>query len=158
MTTQSAPNRFIQKGKFKTVEGSFIQPEYAGLRLVLNFISMSGKPDGEIYNTFDKKWKKIREEVKGWFASRINWKLGEINTVAVQTDTWVINCLCKDTDDSVNEAAMNACVKKLVSMAKLEKASIHVPKQFLDEVPGLQTLLETSFINEGINVSVYLSH
>ena len=148
-------NRFIQKGKFKTVQGSFIQPEYAGLRLILNLIPISGKTDSEIYNTFDKKWKKIREEVKGWYTSRVNWKLGEIRDIPVQTDTWVVNCLCRNEDNSINEDALLSCIKKVVAMAKMEKASIHLTKDFLDEHQDLHSLLEKHFVNEGINVSIY---
>ena len=148
-------SKFLPKGKVKAVKGSILTPEYAGLRLIINFVNQSGKPEGSLYQIFDKKWKKVKEETKGWYASRINFKLGEINTIAVQSDTWVINCLCQDENNSIQEKALNDCMKKIVSVAKNEKASIHVSAELLKDSPNLMQNINTHFVDNGINVSVY---
>jgi hypothetical protein len=148
-------SKFTPKGKVKVVKGSILTPEYAGLRLIVNFVNKNGKPEGPLYEVFDKKWKKIKEETKGWYASRINFKLGEINTVAVQSDTWVINCLCQDEENSVQEKALDECIKKVATMAKNEKASVHVPNLLLQSCPKLMENLNSQLVENGINVSVY---
>jgi hypothetical protein len=148
-------SKFTPKGKVKVVKGSILTPEYAGLRLIVNFVNKNGKPEGPLYEVFDKKWKKIKEETKGWYASRINFKLGEINTVAVQSDTWVINCLCQDEENAVQEKALDDCIKKVATMAKNEKASVHIPNLLLQSFPKLMENLNSQLVENGINVSVY---
>jgi hypothetical protein len=152
---QSLDTKFVQKGKVKVVKGSILTPEYAGLRLIINFVNSSGKPEGPLYQIFDKKWKKIKEETKGWYASRTNFKLGEVNTIAVQSDTWVINCLCQDELMVVQEKALDNCVKKISDMAKNEKASVHVSSLLLQSYPELMNKLNKNLVDVGINVSVY---
>ena len=148
-------SNFLPKGKVKLVKGSIINPEYAGLRLVLNFVSESGKPEGKLSETLDKKWKKIVEETKGWYASRVNFKQGETYTIAVQSDTWVINCLCKDKDNQLQDKSLTSCLKKIAQLAKAEKASVHVSDYLVEECPSLSSMLETEMVNQGINVSYY---
>jgi hypothetical protein len=152
---QSLDTKFVQKGKVKVVKGSILTPEYAGLRLIINFVNSSGKPEGPLYQIFDKKWKKIKEETKGWYASRVNFKLGEVSTIAVQSDTWVINCLCQDELMAVQEKALDNCVKKISDMAKNEKASVHVSSLLLQSYPELMNKLNKNLVDVGINVSVY---
>lgn len=148
-------NKFAPKGKEKIVKGTILTPEYAGLRLVLNFVSENGLPEGKLYEIFDKKWKKIKEETKGWYASRNNFKVGEITTIAVQSDTWVINCLCKDKDNKLQEAALLSCLKKVVLIAKNEKASVHISTLLTEDCSNLQELVTNEILNNGINVSYY---
>ena len=148
-------SKFVSKGKVKVVKGSILTPEYAGLRLILNFVNKNGKPEGPLYDIFDKKWKKIKEETKGWYASRVNFKLGEVSTIAVQSDTWVINCLCQNEENTVQEEALDNCIKKIFTVAKNEKASVHVPNFLMQEFPKLMEKLNTQLVDNGINVSIY---
>lgn len=148
-------NKFSPKGKVKVVKGSILTPEYAGLRLILNFVNKNGKPEGPLYDIFDKKWKKIKEETKGWYASRINFKLGEVSTIAVQSDTWVMNCLCQNEENAVQETALDDCIKKISSIAKNEKASVHVPNVLLQSFPKLMEKLNNQLVDSGVNVSIY---
>lgn len=149
-------NKFAPKGKSKLVTvGSILTPEYAGLRLILNFVNLGGKTDSPMFSLFDKKWRKVKEETKGWYASRVNFKLGEINTIAVQSDVWVINCLCQDENTKINSDALNNCIKKLYNMAVNEKASLHVSNLLLNEYPELSKILTEKLVDNGINVSYY---
>ncbi len=155
MTVSTDVKKFQPKGKFKNVNGSIITPEHAGLRFILNTVNSKGLVNNDTLPVFDKKWKKIKEEAKGWYASRINFKGGEIQNIAVQSDTWVINCLCQDDDYLVNAKDLESCLKKISSLAKAEKASLHVPQSLFKSCEDLQKLLESLFIDDGINVSVY---
>lgn len=64
-------NKFQMQGKVKVINGSILTPENGGLRFVLNTNNLSGKVVGPLYTLFDKKWKKVREETKGWYANNI---------------------------------------------------------------------------------------
>ena len=55
-------NKFSVKGKVKVVNGSILTPEYAGLRLILNFVNTEAKTDSPMHDLLDKKWRKINRE------------------------------------------------------------------------------------------------
>ena len=148
-------NKFVPKGKSKIVTGSILTPEYAGLRLIINFVNLSGKADSAMTELLDKKWKKIKEEVKGWHATRVNFKLGQVNTIAVQSDVWVINCLCQDENLKIDSKAIEGCIKKISEMALNEKASVHVSNILVNEYPDIVKLLTEKLLDNGINVSYY---
>jgi len=151
----SEENKFLVQGKFKEVTGSILAPQHAGLRLVLSTNNMSGKPENPVLPIFDKKWRKVREDSKGWFASRTNYKLGCVNTTAVQSDTWVIHLLCQDEDKNTDTKALEDCLKKVTDMAKYEKASVHISKLLLDDVPEMKQALVKQLVSQGVNVYVY---
>lgn len=147
-------NKFQVLGKVKNVKGSIIAPQNSGLRFVLSVNNLAGKPENPLLAIFDKKWKKVREEIKGWYANRTGtYKLGAINTTAVQSDTWIIHMLCQDENLKVNLDGLKLCLKATLKMAQFEKASIHVSNLLVTLIPELPTLLEENFINN--NVSVY---
>jgi len=148
-------NKFAPKGKVKVVAGTIVNPEYAGLKLILHPINDSGEANSKLSETLDKKWKKVKEETKGWYSSRVNFKQGEINTVAVQSDVWVINSLCKDKDNQFQMESLTSCLKKIVSIAKNEKASVHISMLLNEDYSDLSTVLENEVVNSGVNVSYY---
>jgi len=151
----SEQNKFLVQGKFKEITGSILAPQHAGLRLVLSTNNLSGKPENPVFPIFDKKWRKVREDSKGWFSSRINYKLGCVNTTAVQSDTWVIHLLCQDENFKTDDKALEDCLKKVTEMAKYEKASVHVSQLLLDSVPGMKASLLKLAVENGVNVYSY---
>ena len=148
---------FQPSGKLKFIDGSILAPHHAGLRFVLSINNMGGKTnDHPLYPTFDKKWKKVKEEAKGWYVNKTGeYKLGATYITAVQSDTWVIHMLCQDEDLKTNTSALEDCLKKVCSTAKYEQASIHVSNLLTAAVPELQDLLTKYLVEKGINVSIY---
>lgn len=155
--SQTDMKRFQLAGKTKLVKGSILAPENAGLRFVLSVNNMEGKPDGNpLLSLFDKKWKKVREESRGWFATKTGaYQLGAINTSAVQSDTWVIHMLCQDKDLQTDEKGLAACLKKVCASAKYEKATVHVSTVLCEAMPELQPLLKSELIDNGVTVYFY---
>lgn len=145
---------FAPKGKVKVVNGTILAPENAGLRVILNILGMSGKTDSNMFTLFDKKWKKVKEESKGWYSLRTNFKLGFNNQIAVQSDTWVINMLCKNEENVLDEPSLDVCLKKASDMAKYEKATVHVSEILLQEHPLLAEKFNV-FTDNGVSVYVY---
>ena len=149
-------NKFQTQGKFKTIKGTILAPENSGLRFVLSINNMLGKPNGEWYNVFDKKWKRVREDTKGWYNTRTGaYKLGAVNTTAVQSDTWVIHMLCQDDKFVTNVTSLKECLKKVCDMAKYEKATIHVSNLLSQSVPEITELLSNQLVKNGVSVYFY---
>lgn len=148
-------NRFAVQGKVKELKGSVLLPENAGLRFVLSVTNTAGKPESPLYPIFDKKWKKVKEDARGWFVNKTGeYKLGAINQTAVQSDTWVIHLLCQNDTLVTDAKALEESVKKAVALAKTEKASVHISNVLVKDVPELKKLA-SKFTEQGINVYFY---
>ena len=147
---------FQQQGKVKLVKGSILTPQNAGLRFILNFTSLAGKVDGEVYSLFDKKWAKAKSDAKAWYANKTGqYKLGAINNTAVQSDTWVMHMLCQKEDGTVDSVGLQECLKKICEAAKYEHASVHVSTLLVDQAPEMKDLVEKELLQKGISVSYY---
>ena len=150
-------NKFQQQAKNKLIKGSILAPENAGLRFVLSVNNTQGKVEGNpLLPLFDKKWKQVRAETKGWFATKTGaYKLGAINTTAVQSDTWVIHMLCQGDDLQVDAKGLEDCLKKVCASAKYEKATVHVSTVLTDAIPELTELLTKQLVENGVSVYFY---
>lgn len=148
-------NMFAPKGRVKQVSGSITQPENAGLRLVFVPFDMSGKvtESNKLANVLAKRWSRVIAEYKGWFGSRANFKLGEINSISVQSDIWIVQGLCLD-DKGVNKVALEACTKKLLALLKYEKASLHISNLLTETLPEFVELVD-KVSNDGVSVYCY---
>lgn len=150
-------NRFQPQGKTKLIKGSILAPENAGLRFVLSVNNTQGKVEGNpLLPLFDKKWKQVRQETKGWYANKTGaYKLGAINTTAVQSDTWVIHMLCQGDDLTVDAKGLEECLKKVCASAKYERATVHVSTVLTDAIPELNELLTKQLVENGVSVYFY---
>lgn len=149
-------NRFQTPGKMKVIKGTILAPENAGLRFVLNVNNLVGKTDSPMYNVFDKKWRIVREAAKGWYNNRTGaYKIGAVNTTAVQSDTWVLHMLCQDEKLNTNINGLEECLNKICGMAKYEKATVHVSHILVEAIPELTTLLSKYLIEQGVSVYFY---
>jgi len=155
--TEKKVNPFKPLGKVKTIKGSILTPHDAGLRFVLSINNLEGKPEGNpMLPIFDKKWPKVKAESRGWFVNKTGaYKLGAVNTTAVQSDTWVVHMLAQDKDLNVDEKALQTCLKEVCKQAKFEHASVHVSTTLTDFIPELVNLLNEELVKEGISVSFY---
>jgi hypothetical protein len=150
-------SKFQQPGKTKVIKGSILAPENAGLRFVLSVNNLAGKPDNHpLYPLFEKKWRKVREEARGWYATKTGaYKLGAVNTTAVQSDTWVIHLLCQDESLETQPEALEKCLKEVCKMAKYERATVHVSDLLTNAVPELVDHLKTQLVEQGVSVYFY---
>ena len=155
--SQERAKAFQPQGRTKVIKGSILAPENAGLRFVLSVNNLDGKPEGNpLLPIFDKKWPKVKAEARGWWATKTGaYKLGAVNTTAVQSDTWVIHMLCQGADLAVDSAALQKCLKEVCKMAKYERASVHVSTLLTDAVPELTDLLQKELVENGVSVSYY---
>lgn len=157
MTDDKAVNKFQVQGKTKVIKGSILAPENAGLRFVLSITNLAGKADGNpMYPTFEKKWVKVKQEARGWYANKTGaYKLGAVNTTAVQSDTWVIHLLAQNEDLQTDAPALEKCLREVCKMAKYERATVHVSTLLTNAVPELTDLLRTQLVEQGVSVYFY---
>lgn len=149
-------NRFKQMGRVKEIKGSILHPHDAGLRFVLNINNMAGKAESPLYPIFEKKWKKVKEEAKGWYNTRTGlYKLGVISDLSVNSDVWVIGMLCQDENLQTNVVALTNCLKEVCKLAKFEKASVHVSNLLVNAIPELKDTVMKQLVEQGISVSFY---
>ena len=157
MTNEEQKNRFQPVGRVKVVQGSIVQPQNAGLRFILNVANMAGKMESPLYPLFEKKWPKVKQEVRGSFVTKTGkYQLGSLaNSLAVQSDVWVLSMLCQDEQLKTDVAALEKCLKEVCKMAKYEPASVHVSTLLTDAIPELQGLLTQELVNHGVSVTFY---
>ncbi len=148
-------NKFAIKGKTKVIKGTILAPETGNLKFVLNVLDMAEKPSSPMLDLFDKKWKKVREEAKGWYARRENFKLGAVSTTAVQSDVWVTNILARDKDGKLDSGGLDVGLKKIADMALYEKAGVHISLNLVDMVPELTEAAEKQLTERGVSVYFY---
>jgi hypothetical protein len=154
--TEQQKNKFLTPGRVKIVQGSILNPENAGLRFVLSVTNMVGKVESPLYPLFEKKWPKVKQEAKGWYNTRTGaYKLGAVNTTAVQSDTWVLHLLCQDENFKTDSVGLEACLKEVCKMAKYERATVHVSSVLTEAVPELTQALQTELVEQGVSVSFY---
>lgn len=157
MSNEETKNRFQAQGKTKVIKASILAPENSGLRFVLSITNLAGKPDNNpLYPLFEKKWKKVREEARGWYTTKTGaYKVGSNLTTAVQSDTWVIQMLCQDENQVTDVVGLENCLKAVAKSAKYEHATVHVSSLLTNAVPELTSLLKTQLINQGVSVYFY---
>lgn len=159
------PNRFTPKGKFRKTQSTLLTPENSGLRFVLNPVDLKASYTNNTNKLLNTKWSKPRTELRSWFANRTGFKLGEVQTVAVQSDVWILNALILDEHNSVpkeayvdggkgKEPPIEKTMKKIADLAKYEKATIHVSSDIFD-LPNFEKLATKYFLDEGLSVYVY---
>lgn len=148
--------KFQQPGRTKLIKGSILTPETAGLRLILSLANMAGKPSCPLIPIFDKKWRKVKEEVRGWFTNKTgSYKVGALHTTCVQSDTWVLSMLCQDDAEVVDLQGLEKCLNEVRKTAKYEQATIHLSTVLLDAIPELKDMVKTQLIDEGVSVYFY---
>lgn len=150
-------NKFQPQGKTKLIKGSILNPENSGLRFVLSVNNTLGKTESNpLLPLFDKKWKQVRAETKGWYANKTGaYKLGATLVTAVQSDTWVIHMLCQNDELAVDAKGLEECLKKVSASAKYEKATVHVSSILTETFPELTALLNTHLVENGVSVYLY---
>lgn len=149
-------NKFAPLGKVKNVNATILAPEQAGLRIILNLVGMDGKFDEKIDKLLTARWARVRLDVKEWYATRHNFKLGALNTnSAVASDVWIVSALVRDDKNVVNAVAVEAAMKKLSELCKYEKASLHVSEYTVEQYPAVKDLLNKYIVQEGINLYYY---
>lgn len=150
-------NRFIQAGKMQQApEGSsIIAPINSGLRIIVNFVSITPKFDQKLDKMLEKVWRRVREDYFGWAGDFRTFKLGNIKDTLVASDIMILNLLVRGKDNIIDSEALEKALKALTEYAKYNKGSLHVSQLLIDEVPALRELVKRHASDNGINCYFY---
>lgn len=148
-------SRFVAKGRSKVVVGSVLNPENAGLRVIVNFVGLDGTFNAPLDKALTTKWLNVRKANYEWYSNQFMFKAGNINTTAVASDVFVCNVLARGKDGKIDPKALALGIKKLADYAKYEKASVHVSSVLTNEIPELEGMLTASLVDTGTNVYYY---
>lgn len=144
------------KGRLREDKANILEPESAGLALILNVCDVnldSFKDENKLLQMLAKRWGTVRTDVKMWATDPSKYKLGNITSTLCQSTVWVVSLLCLKNKE-VDKKALNDCFKKLADFAKYEGGSIHISKNFLELVPESKELLNV-LLDAGLNVVTY---
>lgn len=145
----------INNAKVREINDSIIATQNAGLRFVLNVANKKCDLDYKILSIFEKKWKNIKGDLKTWFSNQAIYKLGNIQTLAVQSDTWIVHMLCQDENKKTDKNSLAKCLKSVSDLAKYEQASVHISSKLFEDIPELKECIDSNFIKKGISVYLY---
>jgi len=143
------------QAKVREVKGSILAPVNAGLKMTLVACSQSGSYSSPLYDAMVKRYPKIKEDYRGLFINQ-NLKIGAVYTTAVNSEVWILQAVCMDKEGVLDETALKACVKKAVSSACYEGASLHLSELLFNDVPELKEALTAEAIKSGVNIYLYV--
>jgi beta-galactosidase GanA len=146
---------FTKKGSVKTVEGNVINPVMGGLKAILLPISANGKIKDTLGETITKRWSNVSYDVRNWFVTRNNYKMGNVITTFVNSEVQIISMLCRDDKDQYSEKDLETCFKFVSKQVKLSSGTLHVAQSTLTEFPNIQLYIDKHILSNGFNVLVY---
>jgi hypothetical protein len=147
-------NQFTKTGSVKKITGSILLPQMSGLNIIVSLSDINGELVDPQLSVFDKKWAKIRAEIKSWYALRdISYRLGNVKMTPVQSNVWICHTLC--FNKTIDETALDKCAKEIAKQAAFESASVHVDSSVVALVPNIVSVLEKHCIPSGVSICVY---
>lgn len=148
-------SKFDKKGTVKMVKSNILKPESNGLIMIMTAVAEDLKVESDLHNLLEKKWLNVKKELKGWRQYNIDYKLGNVKHIAVNSDVWLSHCLFVNKEGKADPKAMETCIKKLGENALWEKASVHVSGLLTEQFPQLGELCQKYLVDKGVSVYFY---
>jgi len=148
-------------GKIKEVKGCASLPHTSDSRTIITINNMSGEYESVAGNVpIAKVYPRAKDEYRKWWRNQQGFKLGEILTTQVQSDTEIANVLIcvtdEDGDDSLEETAVKAALNKLGQHCSYNKLNAHINKLPNDDAWKIvEDGLKEYLVKRGVNVTVY---
>lgn len=154
------------KNEINYIKGDATQPIGEGNKIIIHVCNDIGGWGRGFVLALSSKWKQPEESYRLWAKSKDNFKLGEIQTVQVESDTWVGNMIGqRDTKFAENGTppvrydAINKCLQKIGEFALENNSSVHLPRIGCGLAGGqwteVEPLLIKNLIDRNISVTVY---
>ena len=133
-------------GKLNKKEGCASQPQTSDNRTVVIFVGEEGEFNTTKGNeNIAKVYPKAKEEYRRWWRSRINFRMGEIQSHQVSSDTEVVFVLA-------NDETLEKAVDKLGRHCSTNKTNVHLNDDNWDDI---KDYVEKYLLTRGVNVNVY---
>ena len=157
---------FAIAGLLKYVVGDATIPHASDNRLIIQINNDIGAYGAGFSGALSKRWSKVKNEYKRWHRSQEKFKLGEIQLIQVQSDTFVANMIAQhgighdeDGGPCIRYDALKECLEKVADFAFNNKLNVHAPRIGTNLAGGewraIEPLIIETLINRGINVTIY---
>lgn len=156
----------IGMSKLNYVTGDATQPTGDGNKIIVHVCNDIGGWGKGFVMAISKRWKEPENEYREWYRSGEYFALGEVQFVAVEPGLWIANMIAqRDIKRSANGEppiryeAIQKGLAKVVSFAKQEHASVHMPRIGCGLAGGkwesIAPIIEQELIAQSVEVTVY---
>ncbi len=140
-------------GHMKTMKGCASIPNSADNRVILLFTDVSGNIEDNLGKKLIKRWEKVKTEFRSWWRGQLDFKLGKILPITVQTDTTIL-ALLVFKDGVMDLAALKDAMILAGRFVAGNKYNLHVNKTD-SNWEQIELMLTEYFVKSGVNVTVY---
>lgn len=148
------------------LKGDATDPQKDGNKIIAHICNDIGGWGKGFVLAISKKWKYPEKEYRNWFKSDINFNLGEIQLVKVESEIWIANMIGQHkviTNSQgvppIRYKAVEQCLEKLSIEALRLKASIHIPMIGCGLAGGkweeIEPIIGRTLVKNKIEVYVY---
>lgn len=152
--------------QIKYIKGDATAPLLQGNKIIVHVCNDIGGWGKGFVMALSAKWRQPEESYRSWFQSKENFKLGEMQLVQVETDTWVANMIGqhnirpdKDGNPPVRYEAIGEALRKVAVAALAMNASVHMPRIGCGLAGGkwevMEAIVVETLIEKNIKVIVY---
>lgn len=128
-------------------------PLSADNRVILLFVDLDGNIEDTLGKKLIKRWEQVRTSYRSWYRGQLNFKLGQILPITVQTDTTVLTLLVFK-DKVLDEKALKDAMISAGRYASSNKYNVHLNKSDIDWTI-IEPMVTEYFVKSGVNVTVY---
>jgi len=150
--------------RYRTGDATF--PQGGGHKIIMHVCNNLGGWGAGFVLALSKRWKAPEQEYRKWSAGKVNYKLGEVQFVFVQTDVTVANMLAqhgyRSNDDEpavVDVKDLELCLQKVYQHAFENGSTVHAPR-IASGLAGLkweevEPLIKKHLVDKGVDVTIY---
>jgi hypothetical protein len=142
-------------GYIKKVTGSYLSPELSSLKLVICPVQKSKTQTLDIFNNVSRRWISVDSKMKEWFVGQRKFELGNIQDIAVQSDTWIVLAMVYDANGNFDKSALKTALVNTTKLAIETKGSIHISDEILNIDDSVLDIFKEAVVNEGVNLTIY---
>ena len=148
------------------IKGDATRPSREGNKVIVHICNDLGAWGKGFVLALSARWKLPERKYKEWAKSKVDYELGQIQSVKVESDLWVINLIgqegirpSKDGTPPIRYDAVELGIHKVAQFAVENNASVHMPRIGCGLAGGTRDEIEPILHNElsalGIDVTVY---
>lgn len=147
------------------LHGDATKPIGTGKKAIVHVCNDIGAWGAGFVLAVSKKWSKPEAQYRMWAKSKINFQLGFVQPVFVESDIVVINMIGQSGVRGIGNAiplkydALYTCLAKVAQYCKLNNMSVHMPRIGCGLAGGdwnkVEEIINQTLIAENLDVFVY---
>lgn len=148
------------------LNGDATNPQAEGNKIIAHICNDIGGWGKGFVLAISKKWNTPEKEYRNWFKTDVNFNLGEIQLVNVETEIWIANMIGQHkiiTNSKgippIRYRAVEECLEKLSNEALKLNASVHMPRIGCGLAGGkweeIEPIINRSLLKNNVEVYVY---